>query len=831
MVQHKTLMNTRNQPLKPYRMKANLSWLGALPMLLLFLLPCSTQAQYRVSGSLVDAAGKPLSYANALLLHAADSSLVRGLFTSDDGGYTFENVAAGNFLLRFSLLGHLEFTSAPFSLSAENATQQMEPIRLQENSTALSEVEIRAKRPFLEQKIDRTVVNVANSITNAGGTALEVLQRSPGVQVNQQTKNISLAGKAGVIVMINGKIERLPMEAVVDMLAGMSAENIDHIELIHTPPANFEAEGNAGIIHIVLKNTQGDGINGGYSLNGGYGRGEKYGGSAYFNYRKNKINWFGNYSYNFNLNPQVFTNYRRINQNGMLLETDTYSDRPHTPLPIQNLRLGADFQLTKKTVLGVLGTFFDRDWYMEAENITTYSTDGVVDSLTYMPNTETNHSRSYSTNLNLTHNFSENQRLNLDADIIWFDINNPSYYDVQNQDAGGNLTTRSELGISKNTPIRVFVAKGDYSTSLGEKARLETGLKYTSMRFDNDVRVENRLSGQDWEVMPDFTSFFKLNEKVGGAYLSLTTTILPNTELKAGLRYEYTDTNLGSEEEPNVVDREYGSWFPSVFLTRTLGENRSLNLSYSRRITRPPIQRLAPWLIFSDPTTLLSGNPSIQPAFTDAVRLAYNQNGWNIGLSYSFEDEPIRFVPQVDADNNRQVNTFDNIGNEKMLMANLSFPLRPTEWWEMNHNVYTSFREVNYELEGSAFSINNVNWGFNSTMSFTLPKQFTFEVSGNFDGPGYWGVAYWKGIGTLNLGLEKNLGDKWGKLRLNATNLFMSNNWFGNTEQPEINLFVDFSYQMAERVFMLTWTNTFGNNKVKAARQRQTASAEEQQRL
>ncbi|TNE69579.1 MAG: hypothetical protein EP344_00350 [Bacteroidetes bacterium] len=205
----------------------------------LFPIP-TLQAQNQVSGLVTDIAGAPLAYANALLLSAADSSLVRGMFTSEGGTYVFENIPSGTFLLRFSMLGYQEITTPAFSLE-RNARKKMEVVTLGENTTAIREVEITAKRPFLEQKIDRAVVNVANTITYAGGSALAVLQRSPGVQVNLQSKSISLAGKAGVVVMINGKIERLPMDAVVDMLSGMNADNIDHIELIHSPPANFEA--------------------------------------------------------------------------------------------------------------------------------------------------------------------------------------------------------------------------------------------------------------------------------------------------------------------------------------------------------------------------------------------------------------------------------------------------------------------------------------------------------------------------------------------------------------------------------------------------------------
>ena len=790
------------------------------------------QSQNSIRGLVRDSKNLALSSATALLLEVKDSSLVKGVICNEQGLFLFDKIATGSYLVGINMVGYSPVFSKSFTVNADKPVTDLGNITMSEDNKMLGEVSVVAQRPFLEQKIDRTVVNVANSITNAGGNALEVLQRSPGVQVNRLTKSISLLGKEGVVIMINGKISRQPSDAVVQMLEGMNANNIDRIELIHTPPANFEAEGNAGIINIVLKSTGDEGLNGGYSANAGYGRGEKYGAGAYFNYRKSKVNWFGNYDYNFDLNPQVFTNYRGVQQGNDFLETATFSDRPHTPTSMHNARLGADFQLSKKTVLGVLGTFFDRNWYMEAENDILYSRNGVVESRLLMPNTETNKARSFAGNINLTHQFTKNQSINLDADYVEYDITNPSHYHVLNYEQGGDIITPLyQLRISKKTPISVAVAKADYALNINEKTKLETGGKVTSMRFDNDVRVDSLPAQKDWVVLPALTSLFHLDEDVLGAYATFSSSVNAKTDIKAGLRYEYTRTNLGSETQPNVVDRQYGSWFPSVFVTRKLTETQTLNLSYSRRISRPQIRNLAPWLIFSDPTTVEGGNPALQPSFTDAVKLDYGFKSWKFGLSYSVENAPMRFVPEVDPVTNRQINKFENLDNEKVIGATLFIPLHPIKGWQMQNNLFINSTELNLVLEGRKIQLTNINYGFNSTNTFTLPKGFSVEVSGNYMSPGYWGVAKWRATGSANIGVQKDLGEKWGKLRFSATDLFLSTNWYGVTNQPEINLLVTSSYQFAERTFMLTWTNTFGNKKVKSARERQTGSAEEMRRI
>ncbi len=792
--------------------------------------PCLL-AQNQITGKLLDTEGQPLPAANVYLLAAADSSLVSGNLTDESGDFSFDNVGSGSFVLSFLTLGFEQVFSQTLAFNGAPSRIDLGTTVLKEKAAVLDEVSIVARRPFLEQKIDRTVVNVSNSITNAGGNALQVLQRSPGVQVNMLTKTISLAGKQGVVVMINGKPARLPADAVVDMLSGMSSDNIDRIELIHTPPANFEAAGNAGIINIVLKQSADEGMNGGYTLKAGQGRGAKAGASAYFNQRKNRLNLFGSYGLDYNLNPQVFTNYRRVESNGDVLETESNSDRPHTPTTTQNARLGADIQLSKRTVFGVLGAFFDRNWYMEAENAVTYSKNGAVDSLLRMPNTETNHNRSFAGNLNLSHRFSESQSLNLDADFIHYDISNPSDYSLYNTDAAGNPGTQSGLRISKETPIQIGVAKADYNIGFGKNTRLETGVKLTSMRFKNDVKVDERNGQGPWQPVPKYTSVSKMNEKVAGAFASFSTKLGENTDIKAGLRYEHTDTRLDSGAAVVIVDRTYGSWFPSVFVSRQLSETQSLGFSYARRISRPSLRQLAPWLIFADPTTLEGGNPALQPSFTHSFNLNYGYKAWRLDLSYSIEKDPMRFVPTVDEQENRQFNYHQNLGVEKTWSASLYLPLHPVSWWEMNNNFFLNRSVLDFELENQALTINNLYYGFNSTNTFKLPRRFTLEVSGNYDSPSYWGIAYWRATGSLNIGLEKDFGGKWGKLRFNANDLFLSTNWYGATEQPDIGLLVKNSYQMAERVFMLSWTNTFGNRKLKSARERQGGAVEEMRRI
>jgi hypothetical protein len=792
---------------------------------------CGLMAQQnraQISGYVYTPDNEPALYSTVVLLNR-DSVLVKGALSQPDGSFVLENVAPGNYFVQVRNIEYQTYISPVITIST-NEIKVLDPIALSPAINQLGEVIVIASRSFMETRVDRMVLNLGN-ITNIGGNALEVLERSPGILINRFTKTISMFGKDGVVVMINGKISRMSSDAVVQMLEGMNVANIERIELIHTPPANFDAEGNAGILNIVLKGNLADGFNGTYSINGGRGTNNKYGGGANINYRKGMVNLYSGYDHNYDLNPQVFSNYRGVYQNLDFLETQTLSERSHTPTTVQNARIGVDLQLSENTVLGALGNFFDRNWYMEAINTTTFRENGVNESSMIMPNSEINHNRSFSGNINLNHKFSESHAINMDADIIYYNMNNPSNYAINQADISGTPVPQYDMRIGKKTPINIGVVMMDYIYRATDKITLETGAKYTLMGFDNNFRVDSMPNGASWTEIRDFTSQSYLNEDIMGYYVSISARPNGKTEMKGGLRYEYTNTNLGSAIEPDIVDRHYGSWFPSLFITRRITESQNMNFSYSRRITRPQISQLAPFFIFTDPSTVLTGNSALQPAIVNTVRLDYGFKSWRTSIAYSLEEGTMSWIPLIDQQRNRQVNTIQNLDNVKVLNLSVYVPFKLTTWWETTNNLFVSNTETNLKLQGNDIQLRGINYGFNSSSTFKLPEGFILELTGNYNSPRNWGVINWNATGDIHIGVQKDLGSSWGKLRFNASNLLLTNNWYGTTRQPDNNLMVDLSLKFSERVFMLTWSNTFGSDKVKAARTRQTGASEERQRL
>jgi hypothetical protein len=302
------------------------------------------------------------------------------------------------------------------------------PLKLSANENLLGKVTIEKKKPLVEVFIDRLVVNVAGSLTAAGGTALEVLERSPGVIVDRQNNSIVVNGKSGVVIMINGKISRVPIQSVIQMLDGMNSDNIEKIEIITTPPANFDAEGNAGYINIVLKNSNQYGTNGFYSATIGYNKKIETGASLNFNHRKGKLNLFGGYSFSRrgNFTPHL-SFYHKVVYQGKANEvyTDSHRDAWRT---VHDGRFGIDYELNKKTVIGFLATYDDSKWKMNASNNSSIITNGMRDTSILIANDEVNHWLNYGANINLQHNYSATEKLTVNGDYVYYKDNNPNHY-------------------------------------------------------------------------------------------------------------------------------------------------------------------------------------------------------------------------------------------------------------------------------------------------------------------------------------------------------------------------------------------------------------------
>jgi outer membrane receptor protein involved in Fe transport len=795
----------------------------------LWCAPLSLLAQ--LTGRVVDEQGQAIEAANVLLLRLPDSALVKGQVTDTQGYFTLQDFAEGRYAVQVRMIGFAPYHTASIDWEGGGSRYSMGELALSEQALAVGEVEIVAERQLYEQKIDRLVVNVSNSITAAGNTALEVLERAPGVIMNRGNNSLSLAGKEGVVVMINGKRNFMPIQGVLQMLAGMSASEIEKIELITTPPADFDAEGNAGYINILLKENANYGFNGSFNSSVGYGRGLLTNQGLSFNYRRPKLNLYGSYAFLLDDRPQLFTNFRAFEEEGERIEFDTESNRQPQQLN-HNFRLGLDYQLTPKTLLGVLASSYDTKWTMDAFNHARFSYANRPDTLIELQTVELNQWRHYMGNVNVQHQFTPTTSLTVNADYLFYRDNNPTDYQNTYLRPDRSFVREEQVRSEKVTPIQIGVGALDFKTQLGEKGQFQAGLKGTVTRFTNDVAVS--FLRAEWMTDPALTGTYFLEEEIGAAYAALDYQLDPQTSLKAGLRYEYTNSNLSALDQPDLVDRQYGNLFPSFFLSRKLGENQQLNLSYSRRITRPTFNDMAPFVIFIDPQTFFSGNAALQPAIADAVKLDYRIKTLMLSLSYTYEDSSIlAFQTRLEPETGRQVINAENAKGIHTLNLNASLPLTLTDWWEMQVNLSGSWNQINTYLSEELLSFEQWTLNLSGAQRFKLPWQMGLEVSGFYNSPSQWGTLYMEGYGGLNAGLRKQFGTNGskGSLSFNVQDIFNSVELRFGTDLPAYNLVGNSLIDFSQRTFVLAFTYPFGSSKVRAARQRDTASEEERQRV
>ncbi len=797
----------------------------SLITLLLFTI-ISASAQSGIYGKVVSNDDKSLANANILLLNTKDSSLVKGQLTNGEGLYTFENIPSGKYFILYSYTGYKTESSDSFSIT-DKAPLRLGTIKLSEIHLQLKEITVAAKKPLYEQKIDRLIINVAAAITFAGSTALDILERSPGVRVNRMSNALSINEKNGVIIMINGKRNYMDIASVVQMLAGMPSGNIERIEIITTPPANFDAEGDAGIINIVLKSNDNFGTNGSYSITAGYSKGEQNSVTANINHRKGKVNLFGNYSFSRIRLQQVWNNYHAVTNDGKLLENFS-DDKRHALAAQHNGQAGIDYEINKKTIIGALLSASYRNWNMKSLNDAFVSSDNQLDTTVNIVNNELHTTLYYGANLNMQHTFSDDEKLTVNADYLHYNDNNPNSYANAYYNSFNNFLYSENVHSSKTTPLKIWIGALDYTKKLSKKVDMEAGIKDAQSNFRDEVAV-NSLFQNNPVKDSSLSGNHTLNENISAAYTSFNLKPSTKISMKAGLRYEYTHSRLGSETQLNTVKRDYGKVFPSFFILHTINDSNSVNFSYSRRIWRPGFSDLAPWVIFLDPKTFQTGNPDLQPAVVDAINVSYTYKDKILSLSYSYISPSITQLPKIDEENNKLVVAAQNSKSYQSLSLNLSLPFTINKCWNMQNNLTenwnksTAFYKAVVQQEQKNFYIN-------STQNFLLPKDFSIGLSGFYSSKSLWGLYTFHPTWSVDIGLQKKILKNKSLLTFNVNNIFNSLKDKYDALIPEQNLLIRNSNTYGYKGFSISYSRNFGNDKVKGKRDRITGAEDEKGR-
>jgi len=808
------------------RLKTNLIGILRIFFLPILLIAETAVAQSSITGVVVGENNNPVTHANVLLLQSKDSSLVKGILSADDGSFVFQNVPAGEYLVESSSTGFKQAYSNPFTIT-ENGSTNVGKMILSQSFSEMNSVIVVAKKPLYEQKQDRLVINVQNSITAAGNSALDVLERSPGVTIDRQIGSIAIKGKEGVAIMINGKINYMPASAAIEMLQGMNSGDIEKIELITVPPSKVDAEGQAGYINIVLKSSDRYGTNGSVSGTIGYGNGPVAAATVSLNHRQGKINVYGNLSYSRVEKPLPIYLHSKFVSDGNILENFFATDRNEITANF-NGRIGIDYQYSNKTVFGILISGYDNHYTQSENNDVLMLKNSKTDTTAKQHNSELNHWQNIGVNLNMQHDFSQNSKLTVNLDYIYYRNNQPFTYHSSFYDNEGKFVYDEHKMSTKQTPISFWIAAVDYSKKFGQKFLLEFGFKSTVAHFYNDLGVL-RLKQGAWIEDSALTAQYTMNENYTAGYVSSDYTISKDTKAKLGLRYEYTNSNLGNTTVKNIVDKHYANLFPVISLSHAFNENNGLTLSYNMRIARPTFNNLAPYIYYVNENTVVTGNQTLQPSIANTIAVDYSFRKYILSVSFTDESNGIAiFQPTIDAASKKVILRPENI-DQRLASIMITAPIDVNEWWTMQYNVMGVWQEVTAGADASKNAYMNVN--LNATETFKLRKNISFELSGMWQSKRYEGIYLQKGYGSLNVGIRKKLAGTGGTFTLSAVNLLVTMDKIWNADYPERNLVTDFHVNFNQRTYSLTYSRNFGNNKLRDKRERATGAEDEKGRV
>ncbi len=640
-----------------------------------------SQNTIKISGLVTDENKIPLVGATVLLLNEADTSLAKANVTDDKGMFIFNDVKKGNYRTKSTMIGFEPHWSL---ILGKDQTSEvvLQTAVLISVSTSLKEVSISGIKPMIEVKPDKTIFNVENSLNSTGSTVYELLQKSPGVVVDQND-NIFLKGRGGVRVQIDGKESKLTMNELADLLKVMQSSDVTAIELISNPSSKYDAAGTGGIINIKLKKNTNFGTNGSLTTSYAVGLYSKYNTSLTVNHRENRFNAYGTYSDNWG-KKRSYINTDRI-QNGLEYDQESVTIRDGLN---QNYKAGIDFYVHPKHTLGILvnGTYSDYTRTTESSTVISNPNGNEINSI--LTAQTKNDGLLNNFNIDGNYHFADTLSNVLDVDLFYGhyysngDIyqSNTYSYPVGDEDAfyNKNLTP---------TTITIYTGTVDFSQNL-LKGKLGYGYKLGIVNTDNTFDFYN-IYNDVQSLDTNRSNQFNYNETINAGYVNYQRSV-NKVDFQLGLRTEYTvsegDLNSLININDNNDKRNYLDFFPSAGITYNLNQKNVFSFIYSSRIDRPNYQELNPFEFKLDELTYRKGNPFLNPQYTQKIELSHTYNyALTTSVGYSNTSDYIAQITDT-TEGNKSFLTPKNLANEEVLSLDLSISQQFKKWWGIYAN-------------------------------------------------------------------------------------------------------------------------------------------------
>ncbi|MEO6730796.1 MAG: TonB-dependent receptor [Ferruginibacter sp.] len=797
----------------------------------------------QVSGKIVSAKDEPIAAANVLLLNSTDSSLIKATLSGQDGTYVLENIAAGKYLVRISSAGYQNMELGLVEITDPLQHKDLGTQMMTADTKYLQEVVMRSEKPMVQQTAEGLIVNAANSILTKGSNALQVLERSPGVVINRRDNSIELNGKSGVMVMLNGKPIRMAESELVEMLAGMSGDDIATIELLTSPSAKYDAEGTAGLINIVLKKNKDKGTNGSATVSAGYAYREKASGSFNISHNTAKVNLYGSYgfSHNATYGKMFVDSWQHMPFMGGGIHAFGWTTT-HARFINHNATVGLDAKLNAKTTIG--GSIIYTRNKASGAGDTDFSYNILPDSILQFEGRNAGMSRwnNMISTVYVERVLRATEKISLNVDHLFFSNDRPyqvegTFVNKHGEEAGNGqaLSAPEQRGFAK-TNIRVFVGKVDYTNELSKKAKMEAGVKSNYTQSTSYSGFESLVNGE-WISDPQAVNNIVMKEGIAAAYASFNTQINPSTTLVTGMRFEYAYTKMNDPKNGRkIVNRKLSSLFPSLFVTKKINGQSELQLSYTKRITRPSYNDLASYVGYSDPTAVQTGNPFLKPTITHNIRLGYQYKSYSASLVFSRDENPIsRYQLTESAQRDMLFISPQNISWQNNIMLQTNLPFKIKNWWTMNYSFAGGLRQYKVTYTKEPFVNSYFGYSFNYSQTFKMPHEYSAELSGSYGNANYNGTQKVEGILRMNIGIKKELKNNKGSFQLAVNDLLMREKYdiqYGTLTQEAFSIknhIIVYTETSRFPIVRLTYSRSFGTKK--AASSRRASSGDEQDRI
>lgn len=737
-----------------------------LYLLIIGSLAATAQHGDIISGQAVDAAGKPVVAASVTLVRAVDSLPIKTTSTGNDGRFVTQPPAPGTYRIWISYVGYLKYRSNPLTINQGAAPIDIGQIILQKAATIrLKEVTIIGKRPFVEHKIDRTVINVDALATNQGISALNVLEKSPGILIDPVTGSINLEGKSGATVYIDDKKSYLTGNDLLAYLQSLSSGTLQQIELMTNPTARYDAAGNGGVINIRLKKNIVNGFNGSITELYGHWLYDKTEERFNFDYRHGKFNLAGNFDdnrqnyANNNYQTREYLNPDGSPQSYYALSNFTHG-KGYTLLP----QLSLDYYATDKTTWGITVGDVHRPLTNLGQTISSFANQaGQPDSVVNQFFNNPRILRDLWGNLNYRHQFDKNgHELTADFDYSRFNISNNQLFNNNTVLPDQTVINQGQEAGATPSDINIYAFKTDYSKPLKSGLKLETGIKTSFTHTDNPAAYFNTANGV---TEPDYTktNHFVYDENINAAYINASKD-WERFSAELGLRVE--NTNSKGDQLGNAIARDssftnhYTSLFPTLYLQYKLdsaGVNQ-FGFNYGRRINRPVYQSLNPFVIPEDKFNYDVGNPYLSPSYSQNLELSYiYKNNLTVKAFYCKTTGDIQVVNQLE--NGIIYSTFDNLGYAQYEGISVSGRFDPVKWFELNGFAQFKFEQSQGVVNNNLLTVNG-NVGYvQGNMQFKLGGGWNAEINGFYQTQSHNFQYSQNGAGRFNMVFQKKISD------------------------------------------------------------------------